>query len=82
MAARRGLPTDEGYPQLPAQHQVLKGRCVMAKRIPAQRRKAGNHPGQVLCWSKQNMRDTQRSLGLKRPGNKVVRTAARHRWHG
>ena len=24
---------------------------------------------------KQNMRDTLRSLGLKRPGNKVVRTA-------
>ena len=28
-----------------------------------------------VVGQKQNMRDTLRSLGLKRPGNKVVRTA-------
>lgn len=45
------------------------------KRIKADGREIRITQTRSVVGQKQNMRDTLRSLGLKRPGNKVVRTA-------
>ena len=47
----------------------------MAKRIQPSDAKLEITQVKSYVGQKQNMRDTLRSLGLKRPGNKVVRTA-------
>ena len=55
----------------------------MAKRIQPSDAKLEITQVKSYVGQKQNMRDTLRSLGLKRPGNKVVRTADPVTgWHG